>query len=108
MYLVSINLHNTAFTIVFQPQLPHWSFLIDGFTSICPFLLTITCFHQIHFQAFTVVHFSSYDIFSAVPPWSPLSKLNHPLTIFFNMPSFISFVITSITMANNSGDKADP
>ena len=35
-------LHNTAFNIVFPPQMPHESLLLDGFTVTCPILVTVT------------------------------------------------------------------
>ena len=103
------DLHNSAFNIVFLPLMPHGSFLLDGFCRDMPnFTHHNLCFHQIHYQAFTLkCTFPSVSFF-AVPPCSPLSNLNHPRVVFLVTCPLISFVATSITMASNSGDKTDP
>ena len=103
------ELHNTAFNIVFLPQMPHGSFLLAGFTVTCPNLLTITCpnlltitrFYKIHFQAFILKCTFPNIIFL-----SSIKTISSAYNISCHVPTFIS--ITSITMANNSGDKTDP
>ena len=66
--------HNTAFAIVFLPQMSHGSFLLDGFILIYPIILTMT----LVFTRFTfrpLLSSAPFKKISSVTSWIPPSKL---------------------------------
>ena len=79
--------HNTAFAIVFLPQMSHGSFLLDGFILIYRIILTMT----LVFTRFTFRPLLSCAPFPknfSVPPLFPLSKLKKSAySIHCNVPT---------------------
>ena len=108
------DLHNTAFAVVFLPQMKHGSFLLNCYTVIYIVILPNHThhnlhFHQIHIQAYTLkCTFPMINLFWSYAVVSAIKAKSSACNFSYNTPSFISFITTSITMANNSGDKIDP
>ena len=83
---------------------------LAGFILICPILLTITfVFTRFTFRnLFSSVLFPLYNFSYRYAAVSPIKTKSSAYNVSYNMPSFISFVATSMTMASNSSDKKIP
>ena len=80
-----------------------------SYTDLSNLILHSRCPHQIHFQSFTLNCSFQAIRFSCRPAIvSAIKTTSSAYNVSFIMPSFISLVPASITLANSSGDKADP
>ena len=81
-----------AFAIVFLPQMPHGSFLLDGFILMCPILLTITfVFTRFAFRTLlSSALFQVLNIFCCPAIVRAIKTKSSACNISCNVPSFIS------------------